>query len=293
MPTEREVLTGFLSKTLNMDDAGVAELYNSDGSELRPEALQELLDRDAHRVTSLKPDTKKIFDDGYKKGQSESLSKFEKELAGKYGITSDKKGLELIEDLVTKYQNQNPDDPEKIKKSKVFLDALEEVRNEEKGKYDKITGEFDSYKKQVEKNELFGTVGAEAMVLFENMKPILPQDAAKASNLKQVFLRELSGLNYTKRDGSIVLLEDDGSDMTDKHGVRIKFDAVVKQIAEKYFDFQVSDPKGAPPHGKGSQPPSVFVVTSEQDFINQMKSVKPEDKPKLLEAYNKWAESGK
>src|SRR5690606_3916701 len=158
MPTEKEVLTGLLSTVYQIDETGVAELYNSDGTELNEDALSKILERDAQRIAAVKPDTKKYFDDGYKKGQSESLSKFEREVLTKYGIKPEKKGIELIEDIVAQYKQDNPDDPEKIKKSKFYLDAIEQL-NKDKAEFEKQkTDELENFKKQVEREKLFGKV---------------------------------------------------------------------------------------------------------------------------------------
>lgn len=287
MPTEKEVLTGLLSAAYQIDETGVAELYTSDGAELKPEALQLLLEKDAQRIAAIKPDTKKYFDDGYKKAQSETLSKFEKDVATKYGIQSDKKGIELIDDLVAKFKEDHPDDPDKIKKSKFYIDAVEEFNRQKSEIETTLKSEFETYKKQVEKEKLFGSVSNQALVIFENLKPILPTDAAKANNLKQVFINELAALNYDVRDGQIILLNEDNSDKTDNHGNRIKFESFVKQTAEKYFEFYKADGKGAPNHkqNNNNQSVSVFKINSEADFIAYMKEVKDEDKPALLAAY--------
>lgn len=293
MPTEKEVLTGLLSTALQMDETGVAELYNSDGTELNENALQIILERDAQRIAANKPDTKKYFDDGYKKAQSETLSRFEKDVLSKYGIKSDKKGIELIEDIVNQYKQDNPDDPEKIKKSKYYLDAIEQL-NKDKAEFERQKNEeLEAFKKQVERERLFGSVSEQALVLLDNLKPILPTDAQKATNLKKVFLKELEGVNYEIREGQVVLLNSDNSDMTDAHGNRIKFDSFVKSTADKYFEFQASDSKGAPNHKQNNQSSTSFKINSQTDFINLMKTVKPEDKQALLLAYQEAKDAGR
>ena len=288
MATEKEVLHGLLSTVYQIDENGVAELYESDG-ELKPEALQTLLERDAQRIAASKPDTKKYFDDGYKKGQSESLSRFEKEVANKYGIQSEKKGIELIEDLVAQFKLDNPDDPDKIKKSKFYIDAVEQANREKAELEGTWSKKFEDYQKQVEKEKMFAVVKDEALVIFENLKPILPTDAAKANNLKKVFLNELEALNYEVRDGQKILLEADNSDMVDIHGNRIKFESKVREIAEKYFEFYQSDDKNAPNHKqRNNNSTSVFKINSEADFINYMKTVTNETRPALIAEYKRF-----
>jgi hypothetical protein len=288
MPTEKEVLNEFASKTLNLDTDGVASLYNEDGT-VKDDALQVLLDKHAEKIQSLKPDTKKIFDDGYKKGQSESLSKFEKEAKQKHGISSDKQGLELIEDIVAKYKIDHPDDPDKIKKSKFYLDAVEEFNTKSKELENNYNSQLEAYKKTVEKERLFGSVSEKALIIFEGLDPILSEDPARAANQRRVFLNELGNVDYTIREGAVVLLDKEGNDLTDRLGNRVNFEDYVKEVAEKYFDFNIADPKSAPNHPqRGNQNSTVFIITSEEQYAELRLTVKPEDKAKLVEAYNKF-----
>lgn len=288
MPTEKEVLNGLLSTAYQMDETGVASLYNEDGSELKKEALQVLLDKDAQRIQGLKPDTKKFFDDGYKKAQSETLSKFEKELAEKYKLKSEKKGIELIDDLVSQYVKEGGTDEEKIKKSKPYLDAIEALQKEKDELLNQKNQEFENFKKQVEQDRAFNQVSSEALVIFENLKPILPEDAAKATNLKKIFVEELKQYKYEMREGAIIILDKDGNDATDTHGHRIKFDSLVRLTAEKYFEFYQADGKEAPKFKKEGQK-STYKINSEQDYIKLRSEAKtPEERAALLEAYNEF-----
>lgn len=288
MPTEKELLNEFASKTLNLDTDGVASLYNEDGT-VKDDALQILLDKHAEKIKSLKPDTKKIFDDGYKKGQSESLSRFEKEAKEKHGISSDKQGLELIDDIVAQYKVDHPDDPDKIKKSKYYLDAVEDFKKKSKELETTYNNQLEAYKKTVEKERLFGSVSEQALIIFEGLKPILSEDPAKASNQKKVFLNELANVNYELRGGEIFLLDSEGGEALDNLGNRIKFTDFVKAAAEKYFDFQVSDPRSAPTHNQRNNSQSTsFIITSEEQYLDLRQTVTPEQKPALVEAYNKF-----
>src|SRR3990167_5989979 len=94
--TEKELLTAFLSKTLNMDESAVASLYNEDGKELKPDALSTLENLDVDRVKKLKPDSTDAFNNGHKKGKSESISQLEQEFQKRANFKSDKKGIDLF-----------------------------------------------------------------------------------------------------------------------------------------------------------------------------------------------------
>jgi hypothetical protein len=128
--TEKELLSAFLSKTLNMDETGVASLYNEDGTELKSDALDTLLRTDVERVGKLKPDTKKFFDDGYKKAEGEIRTKIEKEFTEKTGFKSDKKGVELFIEYAAKKQDGGEITEDVIKKHPVFINAVEKLSSE-------------------------------------------------------------------------------------------------------------------------------------------------------------------
>ncbi len=71
----------------------------------------------------------------------------------------------------------------------------------------------------------------------------------------------------------------DGKVLEDDHGNRIPFEKVVKADAERFFDFHVTDPKGAPGNGK-AQPNGKEVKStleapkSQQDFLNTISDSK-------------------
>jgi predicted transcriptional regulator len=77
----KDILTGLLSKAYNLDTERIAELLYKkadDGTlteEVAEDALQALINIDVQRAAKLKEDAKKRFDDGHKKGTSETATK--------------------------------------------------------------------------------------------------------------------------------------------------------------------------------------------------------------------------
>jgi hypothetical protein len=290
MPTEKEILNGLLSKVYQFDNDGVTSLYNEEGTELKDDALATILQKDAERVQSLKPDTKKIQDDWYSKGKSESLTKYEKDIATKYGLKTDKKGIEFIDELVAQFNKDNADDPEKIKKSKIFLDELERMNTEKTEIDTRWKDKYDSLEKRVEREKVFKIVADEALVRLETRKFIPSPDPVKTANWKAVYLNELAKADIEIVEGRKVLKNPDGSDMTDIHGVRVKFEEFVDSIADKYFDFYKADDKSAPNHKQShtNSNSTVFNITSEKDYLALRLTVKPEELPALKASFDKF-----
>ncbi len=246
----KEFLTGVLSKTLNMDESGVASLFNEDGT-IKDESLQTILDLDVKRIAGAKPDTKKFFDDGYKKASSEILNKRDKELSEKFGIKSDKLGVELVNEIITEQVKKAGVDlnDETVKKHPLFISTVDKLT---KDKDDAVAAEsikLTTFQKELKHKETFNNVANKAMSYFNSLKPILSNDATKAENQRALLTEKLGGYEYDIQGDKIIVLKD-GKVLEDDHGNRIPFEKVVKQTAESYYDFHVTDPKSAPANGK-------------------------------------------
>jgi hypothetical protein len=250
MSSEKELLSAFLSKTLNMDDAGVASLYKEDGS-VKEDALTILESMDVERVNKLRQKDQLSFDNGYKKGQSESLSKLEKEFIEKTGFKADKKGLDLFleyaADISKKAGSTLTED--EIKKNPLYISAVEKLQREREEAIQAKAQEFEQFKSEIKKKETFSTIERKALDVFASLKPVLSKDEQKAANQQRILLNDLSGYEYDIQGDKIVVLKE-GKVLEDAHGFPVKFEKVVKDIADKYYDFQASDAKSSPANGK-------------------------------------------
>ena len=124
---EKEILIALMSKAYNMDNERVAEvLYKKtdDGKateELSESALQSLLDIDVQRAAKLKEDAKKRFDDGHKKGTSETASKWEKMLREKFAVDGEGESiLEALAEKIEKGGNGGELADDAVKRHKLF-----------------------------------------------------------------------------------------------------------------------------------------------------------------------------
>jgi len=286
MSNEKELLTGLLTQAYGLDETGVTSLYSEDGTELLPDAFDRLLALDKDRVSKLKPDTKSIFQDGYKKAKSETLSEFEKSIQEKFGVKSDKQGLELISEILESKKGGTSLTDDDVKTHRLYLDLMESVKKKESEFEQTLHGKLKEYEAKMQKEQTFNTVKDQALALFDGMKPILPEDPMKSKNLKSIFVSELSNVDYDVRDGKIVLVDADGKDVTDGHGNRVSFESYVKSTAEKYFEFVKGEARNSP--GQPSGGTGSITVTSEDDFVEKMgKATTSEEKIALTNAYRK------
>ena len=256
----KTIITGLLSKAYNFDNGKIAELFKDGETELsedqQKEILQKLLDEDAKRVEAIKKsvDTKPAFQDGFKKAQGEILTKFEKDLKEKFGLESDKMGLELVEELVSKKSEggQGGDVTEDaIKRSKVFQDMESNLKKQVttvKTEYEtKINEIQDGYKAE----KTFSNVSQKALQIFNGLNPILPQNKTVADNQVKFFVNSLKDFKFDVQDERIVVMDKDGKVIEDGHGNSRSFEDIVKETASGLFEFKANN--GGSGSGNGGQ----------------------------------------
>ena len=256
----KTIITGLLSKAYNFDNGKIAELFKDGETELseekQTEILNKILEIDAQRVENIKKsvDKKDAFQDGFKKAKSEVLTDFEKGLKEKFGIESDKTGLELIEEVVSKKSEggQGGDVTEDaIKRSKVFQDMESNLKKQVttvKTEYEtKINEIQDGYKAE----QTFSNVSQKALQIFNGLNPILPQNKTVADNQVKFFVNTLKDFKFDVQDERIVVMDKDGKVIEDGHGNSRSFEDIVKETASGLFEFKANN--GGSGSGNGGQ----------------------------------------
>lgn len=271
---EKEVLTGLLSAAYQMDETGVASLYNEDGT-IKDDALETLKKVDADRVTKLKPDTKKFFDEGYKKATSEVLSKREQEIQDAFKIKSDKKGMELISEIIQSQAKANGTElnEDAVKKHPLYISTVDRLSKEKEEGIKAESEKLVKFQTELQKKEVFASVSSKAMDIFNTLKPVLSQDPAKAKNQMTDFADKLKSYEYDIQGDQIIVLKE-GKVLEDSHGHRIPFEKVVKETAERYYDFHIVDPKKIPSNGdkdnKGAKINSLETPKNSAEFFKTL-----------------------
>ena len=256
----KTIITGLLSKAYNFDNGKIAELFKDGETELseqqQTEILNKILEIDAQRVENIKKsvDKKDAFQDGFKKAKSEVLTDFEKGLKEKFGIESDKTGLELVDEVVSKKSEggQGSDVTEDaIKRSKVFQDMESNLKKQVttvKTEYEtKINEIQDGYKAE----KTFSNVSQKALQIFNGLNPILPQNKTVADNQVKFFVNTLKDFKFDVQDERVVVMDKDGKVIEDGHGNSRSFEDIVKETASGLFEFKANN--GGSGSGNGGQ----------------------------------------
>lgn len=289
----KDIILGFLSKTLKMGNEQLAELlYKTDEEgnltdEFKEDALQSLLDLDAQRVQGLKPDTKTIFDNGHKKGLKEGAERLEKALRERFGIEdASATGDDLLE-LVQAAQGTGDNKPVDVKTSKEYRDLERQLRAEVKRLQDEKEQEIASLKSQWQKEQTWQSAQAQIRETLTGLNPVLPEDQAKADRILNLFMREFSDLEFKpdEKEGFIPLK--DGNRLEDSHGYGITLADLVKAKAAEVFDFREQAPAGN--GGNKNTPPGRSRserFKSEGEYLKAYQEAKSQDEKDAL--YSAW-----
>jgi hypothetical protein len=209
--------------------------------------------------------SKKRFDAGFQKAQSETLGKLEKEIRNEFGIDdAELKGLDLVKHVTdsvkeeaSKTAGKNKMTDDDVKKHPLYLE-LEKSRKKEietiKSEYEtKIKAEQDA--RQYEKT--LTTVQEKAKALFAELgEPVLPEDKAVADRMIQkLLLDELSsGRKFEANGNDFIALKADGSRDEDGAGNVKTLKDIVAEIGKTNFQFKASQERKMPGNGGDPNP---------------------------------------
>lgn len=241
---EKTILQAFFGKTLNLTAEDVAPIFETKGDdeELKADALNFLLGHDVTRIKAIKDEVatseKTGFDKGYKKAQAEVLPNLEKKIKEKFALDSDKQGLELIDELVAAKANANVLEEDKVKVHPAFLKREKELLKQIEDEKAVLEKKFQDREDEIVSEKTFSEIVGLSDRTLETLKPILPKDAEKAKNQKQLLVNELKGFKYDKQGDQVVILKADGKRLEDEHGKPVSFDTLIKNTASKYWDFE-------------------------------------------------------
>jgi len=239
-----ETLKQLLVKTLGYSQEEVASLFtNEDGLEINDDAMASILERDQKRVERFQTERQTYFDNGFKKAQKETLTKFENDVREAFKIDSDKQGIDLINDIVTNKLGAGVElEEDKIKVHPLYVKTVDDfnrkVKDTEKIWQDKYNGR----ESEIVREKTFSTIKQKSKSIIDSLKPLLPKDATKAEKQMGFLYNELSGYEFDLQDETIIVKKD-GKLYEDKHGQRIQFDDLIKGIASGIWDFEVGTPK--------------------------------------------------
>lgn len=291
----KELLFGFLVKTLNMTNEQLAELLykkSDDGKlteELNEAAISQLLQLDTERVNKLKPDTKGIFDNGYKKAQSEVAAQWEKSLREKFGVDAESalQGDGLL-DAIKAAMADTTNKPDKIKVSKEYLELESLMKKTVTDLETKYKGEIEQMQAGHKREQTWNQVASHIRTALQGLNPVLPTDQAKADRLVNLFMSEFRDFDFEPdaANGGYIPMKD-GARIQDNHGYARNLSDLVKERAETMFDFKEQGAAGNAGNQNGGGNRTVNTrFKDESDYLTQYNSA-PDSAAKTA-LYEAW-----
>lgn len=260
MSKYKAILEELVGTAYNIPGGELSELLKKPDEELSDEDVQQLADtfKTRHRnvISSINITNNKALDEKFKAGERKKAQEFEKSLKEVFGVDSDKQGHELIEEIVSVH-NAKPENKGKqltdddIKKHPAFIRAESEYKKQLKEAQEVAEKSVNDLKADYQRKEVIGKVSKAALDKFNELNPVLSDDAKRAAAQRDLFLEKIAGYDYEEVDGKFVPLKE-GKRIENEFGHALEFDDLVKNTTTSYFDIRVAEERKAP---HGAQPP--------------------------------------
>ena len=275
----KNLLTGFVTKAYSLTPEEVTALFNADGTEVKPDALNILIQKDTARVQDLSGSSSTLLQEKFDAGYRKRSEEVENHLKGKYkaNITG-KKVNEIIDEVVKAAAGTGEKlTDEAVKGHRLYVELLEGVDQKIADAVAAKANEFETEKKNWNRSKVLDLVTTKALEKFNSMKPILSTDTKKANNQLKNLKDEINSYDYVIEGDRIVVMKGDQV-VKNEHGHRVDFDAHVEKIANEYYDFDAGDGRTPPPPPDGKPPGAGGSTTVLK---------KPKDDNEFVEMYDK------
>ncbi|WP_437918581.1 hypothetical protein [Sphingobacterium sp. LRF_L2] len=282
------LLAGLLTTVYKVSDDEVAALLEkADGEDFDAQAeLATILEKDKGRIGTLKTDA---FNDGHKKGKSESLKDLEKQVRTEFNLSDESiKGIDLIKAVhaLDREAGKNGLTDDDIKKSPLYIQLQKKLDDTNKDVETKVSSAVKEAETKFNRERTLSSVKAKALEVFEALNPVLSENKTVAANQKNTLLKELEGYDYdTAEDGSFIVKKE-GKALADAHGNLVDFDQLVKNTASTHFDFKQSKPRGSESN-KNEFKGSITVPKTEEEYrkVINNRDISLEERTAIKEAW--------
>lgn len=285
-----EIKLELLGQVLGMSGDSLAnELKNADG-ELKSESeIKSFLETKVS--DKLKAAEKKGRDEGIGRAKKETLTQLEKELATDYGIEEVLPAKDLIKKIIEKNSTVDATDPNTIKTSDVFRDAIKAEKEAQR----KIQESFDSFKKEVAFKEKRSFVETKLPELLEKGKFVLPDNPKLKETHLSVFKNALfDGVDFDISGESPKVLGADGKPLLDNLHNEIGFETFVTLKASNFFEVAAGDNRqgagnraGAAGGNAGGKVFNFGHITSQEEGMSKLYTIQDKDERAALSEHIK------
>jgi hypothetical protein len=287
---EKKLFQEFIGKTLNLPETEFNSFFNESGELTQ---VTGLIESDRLRIEAIRNANEQARKDQYSRGKKEALTELEKSLRTKYEVNSDKTGVELIEEIISK-RAASPDavklqDDEVLKHPK-YAEALRKHEADINELKKQHAAELDAKINEFTREKTSARVRQYVESKIDELKPILPNDPAKARKWKDKFIEEVLTGEFQIAEDGLIYPTNDGKPLQDAHGHIVKFDNLIQDKANSFFEFPAASQRTGSGGGQ-QQPPinsNLRIDTYEQYLEEMKKADTPEKRMALKPFYEKF-----
>ncbi|WP_313418821.1 hypothetical protein [Sphingobacterium multivorum] len=285
------LLAGLLTTVYKMSDEQVAALVQkADGEDFDAQSeLATILESDKSRISTLKTDA---FNDGHKKGKSESLKDLEKQIRTDFNLEDESlKGIDLIKAVhaLDRQAGKNGLTDDDIKKSSLYIQLQKKLDDTTKETDTKVSAAVKDAETKFNRERTLGEVKTKALEVFTGLNPVLSEDQEKAKRQQSWLLKDLEEYEYEKAEDGSFIVKKEGKAVADDHGNLIDFGQLVKNTASSYFDFKQSSKRDSEGNKSNSSGGSAFVPKNESEYLKYISDTNNslEDRGAVRDAWQK------
>lgn len=232
MSKEKDILFGVLTKAFVKSEEELNSIIYGQNGDVKEDALDSLLKMESEKIQRVKKDGVDVgFNKGYQKGQGETLEDFENKFKSKFGYNSDARGIDLVEEYVSK-NTKTTLTTDDVRKHPSYIEL--ERSSVKRSDYEKLQGDYEAYRKQLERDKQMDRVKSKAIEILEKLNPVIEDNPRVAARRKEIFLQEFDKFDY-EFDSDYIIPVKDGKRIQDDHANAIGFETLVRNAAENNF----------------------------------------------------------
>lgn len=296
----RQTLAESLITAYQVSEDDIASILPENESDFKENDFKtNFLNLDKARIQTINQKGKEKFEQGYSKAKKEERVAYESEIKEHFNIDDENLiGLDLVKKVVELNAKTTKVDASKLSEDelkshpsviKMLNDKDKVFKEQEK----LLKTEYDNKINAFNRERTFNSVSKRALAYLDEMNPVLSTDPTRASNQKNILLKELEQYDYQDSEEDFIPLKD-GKRLENEHGHGISFKQLVQNKAGLYFDFKQAEPRNTPPAGgEEGGTTNVKVPKTEQEYAKIMtdRTIPLAERAKIKEAWNKQAAS--
>lgn len=300
--SEKEVLNVLLGKAFQKSPQEIASnLYQKDDDGNPTETLIDnaqdiILSWDADRIARLKKsdvDTTELYNKAAKETEGKVHEKWEKALRTEFGVDVEGKlkGEDLRRAIKAAIANGNELPIDKLKVHPEFMAMEAQYRDQIAKKEQEYESKLEELKTTFAREQQWSEVSGLIRQAFKGLNPILPKDPSKAETQVEIFVNQgFRDFDYVKQSDGRLLVMKGGKRYEDAHGNPVFLDGLVKQNAERLYEFEQAPPAGNAGNNNDGKAPVTVKYKTEDDYWNAVTEAK--DEGERTQVHAAWIAQG-